>query len=268
MQLDQPVRYIGITPIQAIEAILILIVGVFLTKLIVGLFRKTLKKTKLSEIVVEFLAKFLASLLYVMIILLSISALGVAVGSAVLGLSAVIGLVLGFGMQDTLTNLTAGVWLAAFRPIDIGEVVTVAGQTGKVEDIGVMAIKLLQPDNTVVTIPNKLVWGSVIVNHTRMKTKRVSVDIGIAYGSDLDKAIKLAVELMENHPKILKNPAPSVVITALADSSINLQLRAWVKTEEYWEVRGDLIKGIYEIYMKEGIEIPFPQMDVHIKEMP
>ncbi|MDI3475397.1 MAG: hypothetical protein PWQ95_1125 [Thermococcaceae archaeon] len=101
-----------------------------------------------------------------------------------------------------------------------------------------------------------------------MPTRRVDVNVGVAYGTDLDRTIKIAMDLMQNHPKVLKDPAPTVVITELADSSINLQLRAWAKTEDYWAVKGDLTKGIYEAYMKEGIEIPFPQMDVHIREMP
>lgn len=216
----------------------------------------------------EFLGRFLSALLYVAVILLAVRALGIGVGSVVLGLSAVIGLILGFGMQDTLTNLAAGVWIAALRPIDMGEVVEVAGKTGKVNAVGIMSTELLTPDNVLITVPNKLVWGSVITNYTRMPTRRVDVNVSVAYGTDLDRAIKLAMELMKSHPKVLKDPEPSVVIAGLEDSFINLQLRAWAKTEDYWAVKGDLTKGIYELYRKEGVEIPFPQLDVHIKEMP
>jgi len=266
--LDEPLPYVGVKPIQVITAIAVLIVGYIVAKIVVSMFKKGLKKTKLPELVVEFLARFLSALLYVAVILLAVRALGIEVGSVVLGLSAVIGLILGFGMQDTLTNLAAGVWIAALRPIDMGEVVEVAGKVGKVNAVGIMSTELLTPDNVLITIPNKLVWGNVITNYTRMPTRRVDVNVGVAYGTDLDKAIKIAMNLMQNHPKVLKDPAPTVVITELADSSINLQLRAWAKTEDYWTVKGDLTKGIYEAYMKEGIEIPFPQMDVHIREMP
>ena len=265
MNLENPIPYIGITPVQIITALVILIVGWVVTKIVVASFKKGLKKIKLPELVVEFLGKFLSTFLYVAVILLTIRALGVQTGSVVLGLSAVIGLVLGFGMQDTLTNLAAGVWIAALRPIDKGEVVGVAGYVGKVESVGIMSTMLLAPDNVLITIPNRIIWGSSIVNYTRMPTRRVNVDIGVAYGTDLDRAIKIAMELMENHSLVLKDPAPSVAITALADSSINLQLRAWTKTEDYWTVKGDLTKGIYNAYNKEGIEIPFPQLDVHLK---
>ncbi|EHR78392.1 small mechanosensitive ion channel protein MscS [Thermococcus litoralis DSM 5473] len=266
--LEKQLPYLGVTSIQILTAILVLVVGWIVTKVTVKSFKMALKKTKLPELIIEFLAKFLSALLYVAVILLAVRALGIETGSIVLGLSAVIGLILGFGMQDTLTNLAAGVWIAALRPIDMGEVVEVAGKTGKVNAVGIMSTELLTPDNVLITIPNKLVWGNVITNYTRMPTRRVDVNVGVAYGTDLDKAIKIAMNLMQNHPKVLKDPAPTVVITELADSSINLQLRAWAKTEDYWAVKGDLTKDIYKAYMKEGIEIPFPQMDVHIKEMP
>jgi len=266
--LNEPLPYLGITPMNIVMALIILVVGFMVAKVLVGAFKRSLKKTKLPDLLIEFLARFFSALLYVAVILLAVRALGVAVGSVVLGLSAVIGLILGFGLQDTLTNIAAGVWIAALRPFDRGDVVNVAGFTGKVDAVGVMETELLTPDNTFIAIPNKLVWGSPIVNYTKMPTRRVDVNVGVAYGTDLDRAIKLAIDLMKSHPKVLDEPEPAVVITELADSSINLQLRAWTKTEDYWAVKGDLTKGIYELYTKEGIEIPFPQLDVHIKEMP
>ncbi|USH00909.1 mechanosensitive ion channel family protein [Thermococcus argininiproducens] len=263
--LNEPLPYVNITPIQIVMALAILIIGWIVAKVIVGTFKKSLKKTKLPELVVEFLGRFLSALFYVVIFLLAIRALGVHTGSVVLGLSAVIGLVLGFGMQDTLTNIAAGIWLAAFRPFDMGEVVTIAGYTGKVEGIGIMATGLLTADNVVITLPNKLVWGSPIVNYTRMPIRRVNVDVGVAYEADLDKAIKIAMNLMQDHPLVLVDPAPNVAITGLADSSINLQLRPWAKTGDYWTVKGELTKAIYEAYKRECIEIPFPQLDVHLR---
>jgi len=264
--LDEPLPYIGITPFQLVSALIILIVGYVVTKVIVGLFKKSMKKTKLPPLVIEFLGRFLAVLLYTAVLILGLGAVGISVSPLILGLSAVIGLILGFGLQDTLTNLAAGVWIAALRPIDLGEVVEVAGKIGSVSGIGLMSTELKTPDNKIITIPNKLVWGSIIVNYTRMPTRRVDVDVGVAYGTDLDRAIKLAMDLMKSHPKVLDEPEPGVVITALGDSAINLQLRAWTKTEDYWTVKGDLTRGIYELYTKEGIEIPFPQLDVHLKK--
>ncbi|WP_297503680.1 mechanosensitive ion channel family protein [Thermococcus sp.] len=263
---ENQIPYIGVTYFQLISSLVLLVVGYVVTKILVALFKKSIGKTKLPPLVVEFLSKFLSILLYTTVIILGLGVVGVSVSPLILGLSAVIGLILGFGLQDTLTNLAAGVWIAALRPVDLGEVVEVAGKTGSVSGIGLMSTELKTPDNKLITIPNKLIWGSIIVNHTRMPTRRVNVDIGVAYGTDLDGAIKLAMDLIRGHPKVLDEPEPTVVVTALVDSSINLQLRAWTKTEDYWTVKGDLTKGIYELYTKEGVEIPFPQLDVHLKK--
>lgn len=182
----------------------------------------------------------------------------------VLGLSAVIGLILGFGLQDTITNLAAGVWVAALRPIDKGEFVEVNGISGTVTGVGIMATELLKPDNTYITIPNSLVWGSPVINSSRMDTRRVDVSVGIAYDSDLDLALRVAQDLMESHAAVLPSPQPAVVVTELADSSVNLALRAWTRTGDYWGVKGDLTSGILLAYREAGVEIPFPQVDVHL----
>lgn len=145
-------------------------------------------------------------MLYVVVILLAIRAFGITVGSIFLGLSAIVGLILGFGLQDTLTNLAAGIWLIALRPMDKDEVVTVSGMNGKVTAIRIMATELLTLDNTLILIPNKLIWGSPIVNYTRMSTRRVEVAVGISYESNLKKATQVAMNLMKNHSLVLKDP--------------------------------------------------------------
>ncbi len=264
--LEKPIPYIGITLIQIIWAIVIFAVGVVITKTIVYLFRKGIKKTKLPAILADFLSKLLAVFLYVIFLLMAVAALGFDVNSIILGISAIIGLILGFGLQDTFTNLAAGFWIALTRPFNEGDYVTTNGMDGTVKGIGVMVTELLTPDNKYIAIPNKLVWGSPIINYTRMKTRRVNVDIGVAYGTDIDQAVKIAMNLMKNEELILNEPEPAVVISELADSSINLQLRAWTKTENYWNLKGILMKKIYEEYGKVGIEIPYPQLDVHIRD--
>jgi small-conductance mechanosensitive channel len=261
----QVIPYTNITILQVLTAIIILVIGWMSAKIIIAVFRKEVRKTKLPELVMELIARFFGALLYIVVILLAVSALGISVSSVTLGLSAVIGLVLGFGMQDTMTNLFAGIWLAALRPVDKDEVVTTNGMTGKVNAIGIMSTELLTADNQFITIPNKLVWGSVIVNYSRMPARRVDVIAGISYTSDVDRAIQIAIALMKKHPLVLKDPAPAVVVTELADSSVNLQLQAWTKTGDYWTVNFDLTKQILETFRQEGIEIPFPQMDVHLK---
>jgi small-conductance mechanosensitive channel len=265
--MEQVIPYTEITFYRLTFSILVLIFGFFLSKYIIRVFKRGIQKTKIPDLTIEFLTHFLSILLYVIVVLGFLKCLNLDVDSYIIGISAVLGLVLGLGMQDTFTNLTAGVCVAAIRPIDMGETVTVSGQTGKVRSVGIMSTELLTPDNQLITIPNKLVWGSSIVNMTRMPTRRVSVNIGISYSSDLDKATAIALNLMKTHPLILRESGPSVVITELADSSINLQLSAWAKTGDMGTVKNYLITGIFDAYTKEGIELPFPQLDVNIKQI-
>ncbi len=264
--MEQTIPYTDLTVSTLLFAIVVLIAGFAIAKFLVSTFRRGIKSTKLPELVVEFLARFLSILLYIIVIFAFLATLGFDINGFVIGLSAVVGLVLGFGMQDTLTNLAAGVWIAALRPIDMGEYVSVNGESGTVKAVGIMATELLTPDNQFITIPNKLIWGSPIVNSTRMPTRRVSVDVGISYSSDLEKAIRVALELMKGNPLVLSEPEPAVITTELADSSVNLQLRAWTNTGDFWAVKNKLTAGIFEAYRKEEIEIPFPQLDVHLEK--
>lgn len=265
MNWGQTLPYTSITILQLLAAVVVLIVGFIVAKTVVAVFKRQMRRAKLSDVLVEFIARFFSALLYVVVILIVLSTLGVAVGSLLLSLSAIVGLVLGFGMRDTFNSLAAGTWIAALRPVDIGEVVTINGMTGKVKSVGIMATELLTPDNVFITIPNGQVWGSPITNFSRMSTRRVDVPVGIAYESSADTAVHVAVELMKGHPQVLADPEPAVVISELADSSVNLILRAWAQTENYWGVKGDLTKGILEALPKAGVEIPYPQIDVHTK---
>ncbi len=264
--LQTEIPFIGISIFQIIIAILALLIGLAVVKIIVQIFRRSMKKGKVPELAVEFLSRLIGAFGNIAVILFVVGLLGFAVDSLVLGLSAILGLILAFGMQDSFTNFFAGIWLSALRPIDKDEVVSVAGVTGKVSAVGIMATEFLTPDNKFITVPNKLVWGSPIENYSRLPIRRVDVDVGIAYNSSVDDAIKVAMMLMNKHKLILKDPAPTVVSTALAESSVNIQLRPWSKNDDYWTVKDDIQKGILEAYRKAGIEIPFPQLDVHLKK--
>lgn len=265
--LEQIVPYTEISVSKLIFSISLLIVGFALVKLLVHVFRGGIEKTKLPDLPKKFLTNFLSIFLDVIVFLIFLKVLGFDVDSYIVGLSTVIGLVLSLGMQDTFKNIAAGMWVASTRPVDFGETVTVNGQTGKVMSVGIMSTGLLTPDNQLITIPNQLVWGSSIVNMTRMPTRRTSVDVGISYSSDIEQAIKIALDLMKSHPLVLQDPQPAVVTTELASSSVNLQLRAWAKTGDIATVKNNLTAGIYEAYKREGIEIPFPQMEICIKEI-
>jgi small-conductance mechanosensitive channel len=257
---------LGITIFNILIFIIVLLIGLAIVKIIISIIRKSLKGKKLPELVVEFLCRLISAFGNIAVILFAVGFLGFDAGSLVLGLSAILGLILAFGMQESFTNFFAGIWLATLRPIDKDEVVTVAGNTGKVTAVGMMATEFLTPDNKFITIPNRLVWGSPIENYSRMPIRRVDVDVGIGYSESVDKAINVALRVMRANKLILKDPAPTVVSTALADSSVNLQLRPWTKNEDYWTVKDQITQAILIAYRDEGIEIPFPQMDMHMKK--
>jgi small-conductance mechanosensitive channel len=183
-----------------------------------------------------------------------------------IGLSAALGLVIAFGMQDSLNNMFAGVWIATLRPIKMDEVVEVSGHTGKVSGLNVMSTELMTPDNKYITIPNRQVWGSPIINYTRMPIRRVDINVGVAYGTDLDLAIKAAKQIMARTGLVIPDPPMDVVVTDLGDSAINIQLRPWAKTDDYWTLWAMLKKEIPSSFSKMGIEIPFPQMDVNLSQ--
>ena len=266
MTLETTLPYTSITLMQFVTALAVLVIGLLVARLVIGLFKRSMRKTKLSDVLIEFLARFMSALLYVIVILLVLAALGVTISSILVSLSAMVGLILGFGMSDTVNNIASGTWIAALGPIDIGEVVNINGKTGKVKAVGIMATELLTPDNVLVTIPNAQVWGASIENYTRMPVRRADVAVGIGYGSSVDTAVKVAMEIMQAHPLVLDDPEPAVVLTELADSSVNLVLRPWTDTENYWAVKGDVAKAVLEGLPKAGVEIPFPQIDVHMKQ--
>lgn len=262
--LEENIPLIGITYFQLLVAIATLVLGIILVKLVVLLIKAVLRRGKMPPIMADFLGKFISAILYVVLILIVLGTVGLEVGSVFIGLSAALGLIIAFGMQDTLNNMFAGIWIATLQPIKLDEVVEVSGLKGRVSGLNVMSTELITPDNTYITIPNRQVWGSPISNDTRMPTRRVDVNVGVSYGGDVNQAIDVAMKLMKGKKMVLKDPPPDVVVTELADSSVNLQLRAWTRTEDYWTLKGWLTKNVKIEYDRKGIEIPFPQMDVHM----
>ena len=197
---------------------------------------------------------------------IAISFLGVNVGAALVSISVVMGFVLGFALGDTLGNFAAGFMIAITKPFKVGDFVDVAGQSGSIKSVGISITELNTGDNKHVIIPNSKVWGGAVVNYTKHGTRRVDMKTGVGYDDDLDLALKTTMDIVTAHPKVLKDPAPQIVIAEMADSSVNLIIRPWSKTADYWTVYFDLQKSLKEGYDKAGLGIPFPQMDVTIIE--
>jgi Small-conductance mechanosensitive channel len=187
------------------------------------------------------LIQLITALLYVAVLLAVLSTLGVTIGSVILGLSAVIGLILGFGMQDTLTNLSAGIWVAVLEPFKKNDYITVAGQTGRVRDIGLMATELITNDNVYIMIPNKMVWNNSIINMSHLPIRRFELSMTFALQNNSEGTVKAVLDVLKKNPSILQSPEPKIYISAITDSTANLEIKAWSNTELFDAVK-DAVK--------------------------
>jgi len=176
----------------------------------------------------------------------------------------VLGFVVGFALQDTLWHFASGIMLLLYRPYDIGEFVTAGGVTGKVESMSLVSTTFLTPDNQVQVVPNGKIWGDVITNVTALDTRRVDITLGIGYDDDVEKAEGIMAETVKGHPLVLEEPAPVIRLHELGESSVDIVIRCWAKTSDYWTVYWELLRTLKLRFDEEGISIPFPQRDLHI----
>jgi len=245
--------------------ILILIVFKILASVAASIVGGALSKSKMkpTQLLLDFLKGTTSKLIMAIGFIMALGAIGVNVGPLLAGLG-VLGFVVGFALQDTLGNFAAGVMILLYRPYDVGDFVTAGGVTGSVKSMNLVSTTLGTPDNQVQIVPNGQIWGGVITNVTANDTRRVDLVAGIGYGDDMDKAEAVLRRIVESHDKVLAEPAPVIKVHELADSSVNLIVRPWTKTSDYWAVYWDLTKAIKAEFDKEGINIPFPQRDVHL----
>jgi small conductance mechanosensitive channel len=172
--------------------------------------------------------------------------------------------IIAFAMQETLSNLAAGLMIMINRPFDEGDFVQVAGLGGSVKHVSIVSTTIATPDNQVIVIPNSKVWGDVITNVTASDTRRVDLVFGIGYSDSIEQAQRVLEEVVAQHPLILKEPAPVIRVSELADSSVNFIVRPWTKTSDYWSVYWDLQRAVKEAFDANDISIPFPQTDMHL----
>lgn len=192
-----------------------------------------------------------------------VSALGVSVGP-VLAMIGAAGLILGLALQGTLGNFASGLLILLTRPFDVGDIVEAGGVLGKVEAMSLVSTRILTFDNQLHLVPNNEVWGGVITNVTGKVTRRVDLTFGIGYGDDMDRAMEIIREVITAHDKVHADPAPVIKVAELGDNSVNIIARPWTRTEDYWDVYWDLTREIKARFDAEGINIPFPQRDVHL----
>ena len=260
-------RYILPWGINIVSAIVIFVIGRWLAKLLTHTSKNIMEKSKVDTSLRDFLGNIIYVALTVVVIIAALDRLGVATTS-VLAVFAAAGLAVGLAMKDSLANFAAGVMLVVFKPFKLGDVITAAGETGVVETINIFSTMLRTGDNQEIVIPNSQIYNNTIKNITARETRRIDLVIGIGYGDSIAKAKTLLNEIINSDPGVLKDPAPTILVLDLADSSINLAVRPWVKAADYWTVRSDLLQAIKERFESNGITIPFPQRDLHIIDAP
>lgn len=244
-------------------AIAIFVIGRWVVKLVMNLLGRILRKTKMDVMLVNFVSSIAHALLLLFVVIAALGQLGVDTTSLIALIGAA-GLAIGLSLQDSLKNFAAVVMLIVFRPFKAGDFVEAGGVSGVVEQITIFNSVFRTGDNREIIIPNGKIYADKIVNYSKRDTRRVDMVFGIGYGDDLLKAKRVLMEILEQDERVLKDPAPMVTVAALADSSVNFNVRPWVKNADYWGVLWDTTEKVKLEFDRQGISIPFPQMDVHL----
>ncbi|MCU7555509.1 mechanosensitive ion channel [Alteromonas sp. ASW11-19] len=244
-------------------AIIIYVIGRLVVGLLLGVFRRVMAKSKYDQMIIDFLESILSAVLMLFVIVASLDELGVDTTSLVAILGAA-GLAIGLSLQDSLKNFAAGVMLLVFKPFKAGHYVEVAGTSGIVQKIGIFHSVMTSLDNKEITIPNGRIYSDNITNYSARDTRRCDMTFGIGYDDDLLKAKRILQELVESDERILKEPEPLIGVAELGDNSVNFTVRPWVKTADNFAVRLAFTEAVKLRFDKEGISIPYPQMDVHL----
>ena len=248
---------------------LMLVVGYFAIKYGSMLLHRALAKAENGKyaLVVRFVTSVAEKVAWAFVVVMVLEKLGVDIGPIIAGLG-VTGFVLGFAFQESLGSLASGMMIAINQPCKVGDFVNVSGNEGTRTALDMMAVTLATPDNRKITIPNKAAWGQPIINYSALDKRRVEIIVGIAYGADIALAKSTALETIKTIPGVLPDPAPMAEVKSLDDSAVTLTVRGWAKTPDFWKVYFAGVQAIKEAFDKVGVEIPFRQMDLYIKDMP
>jgi len=222
-------------------------------------------RVHISHLLRRMIVSTARNLIIIVGILISISQLGISLGPLLAGLG-IMGFIIGFALQDTLSNFASGLMILLYRPFDVGDVVEAGGVSGKVSHMSLVNTTFMTFDNQRLVVPNNLIWSSVITNVTAQRTRRVDLTVGISYQDDIEKAESVLRKIISDHESCLDDPEPTVRLHELGESSVNFIVRPWVKTDDYWDTYWDLTRAIKVSFDREGISIPFPQRDVHVIE--
>lgn len=259
----------GIKWLKRIGAAVGVLIGAFILAMIVGAIvsRAVGRLKKSSELLKEFVVSISRRAVLLIGFFVALGQLGLEIGPFLAAIGAA-GFILAFALQGTLSNFAAGVMLLVYRPFDVGDAVTVAGQSGSIKSMNLVSTTLSSWDNQKIIVPNSSIWGDVIVNITGNPTRRVDMKFGISYADDIEKARGILENILQSHELVLDDPAYTVKLHELADSSVNFVVRPWVNTSDYWGVYWDITRAVKQEFDAQGVSIPFPQRDVHLFQEP
>jgi small conductance mechanosensitive channel len=249
--------------INVATAIAIFYVGKMVVGMLVRGMRKVMQKQEVDKTLETFVSNLVRMVLMVVVAIAAISQLGIETTSFIAIFGAA-GLAVGLALQGSLSNFAAGVLIVLFRPYRVGDFIEGAGIAGVVEQVQILTTVLRTGDNKRIIVPNGQIMDSIITNYSANETRRVDMVVGVSYSDDLDKVRSVLEELVAADERILEDPACTIAVSELADSSVNFVVRPWVKTPDYWGVMFDTTEAIKKRFDKEGISIPFPQQDVHL----
>ncbi len=248
---------------KLLAALVVLIVG----RIVIKWVKKLMTKSKFAErndkTVTTVLSHFVSAALYVLLVVIIIGILGVPTASVITVIASA-GVAIGLALQGALSNIAGGIMILILRPFRVGDFVDMSGNSGTVTDIGIFYTTLTTGDNKVITIPNGTVMGDEIINYSVKDTRRVDLVFSVAYGTDVDRVKAILLDEASKHELVLTDPAPFARLTKQNDSSLDFTLRVWTKAGDYWTVNFDLLERLNNRIEKEGIEVPFNQLDVHV----
>lgn len=248
---------------KLLAAVLLFIIGKWLAHKITHVSKKLMEKSKLERTLVEFSESIIFFVLILAVIMSALNVLGVETTSFIAVFGA-IGLAVGLALQGSLANVGAAVLIMFFRPFKIGDTIEAGGAMGTVQDINLFSTTISPIDNRTIIIPNSKITGGNITNFSNKTERRLDLTVGIGYGDDLKLAKETLLEILNKEERISKDPAPFVGVTELGQNSVDFAVRAWVKTEDYGDVRFAMLEKIKLTFDARGISIPYPQMDIHV----
>ncbi len=251
---------------KILMAIAILIIGFWLVKVVNKVLGKLMKRFKVDETLMHFSLDLLKMIMKFGVVLATIMKLGIVKESMLVAAIGAMAFAIGMALQGSLGNFAGGAIIMIFKPFKVGDLVETQGVFGEVQEIQIFNTKILTPSNKTAFIPNGALSNGNVINYSTKGQFRVDLTIGISYNANIKEAKKILLEVMDRDPNVLKNPAPTVNVTELADSAVNLAVRPWTKPVKYWDVYFDTLEECKIALDKANIEIPFPQRDVHVFE--